>query len=532
MFKKFNVSIWIAIIFFILYYLPWFNPALQIVKPHDTLDSEVVYNQILGKFYRTWQPESIALNGQIPIFTFSRLLQPMSLLYSINNAWWAYALSDILVRSISFLGMYWLAKQQKLPTYIAVLLAICFTTSISYSVYLLSIAGLPLLWYAFLQAKHVSTYQFLGLCAIVAFIGSNTALALSGIFIAPILLPIIYFLFHEPISWRHLKLWIIWGLGLFLGNANLFYTQFVNTTTWHRSDWHIPVYPDTSVSYFLYTWLKSAAGINWYHVSYPFIFALGTLFLGLCIARKRSKSGLLCAGIWLSMTLLYAFSHTHLSNSLRQINPIFVTFQWDRFYFLYSTIVILGILFVWKAIDNDKWSKRLLIFGITAQIICNIAWTPHWYNTVRWIMGKPIAPSFTAYYRLKEFEIIKEKTNNQPVMSVGLDPMIATMNGLHSIDGYYVMYPLTYKHAFRSIIAKSAEQAGKMAYFDDWGSRIYAFYPEGHADLLDFCAAHDLGAQFVISIEPINMPVLLPEKIHQTNFPLFLYQISEQICQK
>ena len=89
-------------------------------------------------------PEYSALNGQIPIFTFSRLLQPLSLLYSINNTWLAYVLSDILVRTISFLGMYWLAKQQKLPAYIAVLLAICFTTSISYSVYLLSIAGLPL----------------------------------------------------------------------------------------------------------------------------------------------------------------------------------------------------------------------------------------------------------------------------------------------------------------------------------------------------------------------------------------------------
>ena len=44
---------------------------------------------------------------------------------------------------------------------------------------------------------------------------------------------------------------------------------------------------------------------------------------------------------------------------------------------------------------------------------------------------------------------IKKQVKNGATISIGLDPMVAVMNGIKSLDGYYPMYPLSYKYKFR-----------------------------------------------------------------------------------
>jgi len=43
-------------------------------------------------------------------------------------------------------------------------------------------------------------------------------------------------------------------------------------------------------------------------------------------------------------------------------------------------------------------------------------------------------------------------------LSVGLDPMVAAMNNIYTIDGYHAIYPLSYKKKFRKIIKKQLEK--------------------------------------------------------------------------
>jgi hypothetical protein len=101
------------------------------------------------------------------------------------------------------------------------------------------------------------------------------------------------------------------------------------------------------------------------------------------------------------------------------------------------------------------------------------------------------------------------------VLSVDIDPMIAPMNDIPSLDGYYVMYPLQYKHRFREIIRESLPDSGKAQYFENWGNRIYTFHRKDDPGRIDFCSAYRLGARHVISAAEIDSRVLREVVVRQ-----------------
>ena len=112
-------------------------------------------------------------------------------------------------------------------------------------------------------------------------------------------------------------------------------------------------------------------------------------------------------------------------------------------------------------------------------------------------------------------------------MSVGLDPMIAVMNDIRVIDGYHTIYPLNYKIKFRKIIEKELENNIRLKnYYDNWGSRVYAFYSDENNLMLNFHYAKKLGADYVISRFPIKNNELKIVCYNCNNSKnLFLYKI-------
>ena len=96
------------------------------------------------------------------------------------------------------------------------------------------------------------------------------------------------------------------------------------------------------------------------------------------------------------------------------------------------------------------------------------------------------------------------------------------MPGIKVIDGYHSIYPLNYKIKFRKIIEKELENNNSLKkYYDNWGSRVYAFYTDKNNILLNFQYAKMLGADYVISKFP-------KERIVVTNDHLMkLAQISD-----
>jgi len=77
----------------------------------DTLDSEIVYNYILGKIYKG-ETNAIEyfLAGEIKLIFLRRLFQPFSLFYLLDKEI-AYWIIDILVKITSYISFFILAKK-------------------------------------------------------------------------------------------------------------------------------------------------------------------------------------------------------------------------------------------------------------------------------------------------------------------------------------------------------------------------------------------------------------------------------------
>jgi hypothetical protein len=165
----------------------------------------------------------------------------------------------------------------------------------------------------------------------------------------------------------------------------------------------------------------------------------------------------------------------------------------------------------------------------------------------RTLNAKMPHPTIAAYYKSELFDALKAHLGpdwaNENIVSVGLDPMIASANGFRHLDGYFQSYPLAYKAAFRKIIAPEfAIDPRKKSYFDTWGSRVYVFSDrkEGGRSILniDGCALAQLGGTLLISRLEIANPAdsaLVPAgrvsaKTQKVSSALHLYRIRDGAC--
>ena len=117
MIKKFN-SYKLHILFISLLSLNYFLPLLIFGKVtlfyHDTLDSEIVYNHVLGKIFSgNLDGVKLFLNGEIKIEYLRRLFQPFALFYGFLNTELAYWLTDIILKLTSYFSFYLFTKKNK-----------------------------------------------------------------------------------------------------------------------------------------------------------------------------------------------------------------------------------------------------------------------------------------------------------------------------------------------------------------------------------------------------------------------------------
>ena len=114
--------------------------------------------------------------------------------------------------------------------------------------------------------------------------------------------------------------------------------------------------------------------------------------------------------------------------------------------------------------------------------------------------------TFNEYYLYDDYKKLKKIIQNKKTISVGIDPMIAIVNDIATIDGYHNIYPLSYKKKFRKIIEKELEKNLVLQkYYDNWGSRVYALISDPNEILIDFEEVKNLGAKYVISTQDLSV---------------------------
>ena len=135
--------------------------------------------------------------------------------------------------------------------------------------------------------------------------------------------------------------------------------------------------------------------------------------------------------------------------------------------------------------------------------------------------------TFEGYYLPDEYKKIKKIVKDKRVMSIGLDPMVAIINDIKTIDGYHNLYPLHYKKKFKKVIeAELKEDIFWKNYFNNYGSRLYAIVKNTKNIKINFTEAKRLGAEYVISKYSLDNQSLIPICENCGIKDFFIYKIN------
>ena len=132
------------------------------------------------------------------------------------------------------------------------------------------------------------------------------------------------------------------------------------------------------------------------------------------------------------------------------------------------------------------------------------------------------------YYQKDTYSKIKNIVKDKKVISLWpVDPMVAVMNNIQTLDGEHNLYPLSYKKRFYKIIEDELEANSKFKdYYLRWGHEVYAFVSDPNNVRIDFKEAKKQGASFVISKFKVENNSLMKIVEIKDKENLFLYKIN------
>jgi len=538
---KKNAFIFLSFLIFVLWFIPYLDIDYQMVRQHDFLDHEFVLNHVYGKYIAgDTNAFSVFLNGNFSIFGFSRAFQPLSFFYLFDNTYAIYFFLDFIVRIFAFVGMYFLVLEFSADKVISVCLATFFGLSISFSVYLLSVAGIPFLFWSILVAPNVKKNIFkYFLYLLVFFIGLNSSLILSGVFVFVLSPFIIYFVFGLSIKNRQILLiLLIYFFGLLFNSFGLFYDFLFNDYISHRTEWE----PFSSLSFyesFRNSYKILSSGNAFYHVYdhvtfIPIVMAL--IFTLNCFLKNNNRSIYMLFLLILFILILWVINNSPIGNFLNDNFNLLKIFQWDRFYFLLSFLFSLFIAFIY--LKSPAFLKLLIIITLLIESILFLYKAPHFnqffYGIINYFhlpleQKKHNNVNINKHFMEKDFIEIKKIVKGHTVMSYQLDPMISPFNNITSADGYFNSYPLFYKHLFYNVIKDSIADTHFFEYFTKWGSRVYLFDSSGKEHLLNFCESSALNVRYILSKNKLNNKILNFISMTEEN-GINIYSINYAYC--
>jgi len=493
---------------------------------HDHLDSMVVYNHVLGNFYRgdIGSVDSF-LAGKIKIEYLRHLLKPFSLLYGIFSTELAYWITDFLIKITCYFSFFSLAKKINKNIFLCCLISCLFACVNTFVTAGFGIAIFPYLIYLILYKKNLNFKHYF----ILIFFGLNTDLIVD-IFFIPFIILIIFIIDSKIIKERFsniIKILTIFLFFMIVSSANLILIQFFNEP-FHREEFFresIPFLNNITNTFF--TLFRIPGELAWtLFKNLPHaIFLIPLIFLSFFSKNKIVYKFLIL--IFCTHLILF-FSELEIINNLRNNHSgLIKTFNITGITTYLPVLHVFLFLYLTK---KKEWFCKFLIYSsIVSLLIFQIDSSLVPIGKKYFLKGSDDYRNiytFNGYYSYEDYEEIKKVVKNKRVLSIGLDPMVAIMNNMKTIDGYHALYPLSYKVKFRKIIEKELENNEKFQkYYDNWGSRVYAFVSDPNNIQINFKAAKEIGADYVISKFNLNSDNLIL-KCKKCRSNLYLYKIE------
>jgi hypothetical protein len=490
----------------------------------DTLDSEVVYNYILGKIYKgEISAIDYFLAGEIKLTFLRRLFQPFSLFYLLDKeiAYWTI---DILVKTTSYISFFILAKKINKNLFFCAICACLYASMNFITIEGFLLAIFPYLIYLILFKEKLKIKHYI----VIILFGIN-----SDFLKAPFL--IFYCLFFLIIFNKAKKNQIInlfkinflFLLSIFLSNINVFYGIIYDGPT-HREAWQKEYFDLINfIKSFVVLLLKLPSGLNYdFALFLPFLIFLPFLYLFSVISKNKIICLIFFSLVFLKLSFFF-FSTQEFINLITLLNfpKTFTYTYYDRF-FIFFYCILLTLIFN----EKIKFKIFLIIISIVTIIIfqINASIIPLAKQNIKKYKEEYYRNYYTFYgfYASDKYKNIKKIVKNDRVISIGFDPMAAIANDIKTIDGYHNLYPLSYKIAFNEVIRDElANNKFWHNYYNNWGSRVYAIVNDAKNIKINFLVAQKLGAVYVLSKYKIKSKNLKPICENCNTDGFYLYKI-------
>ena len=470
----------------------------SVIGINDQLDGEILTYVLAAKHLfdgQTVYPEIMCgLNREamMPPAMFSILL------YAVFSPFIAFLINQYLILAAAFIGMYLLCNEILKNRIFSFSAAVIFSYLPFFSVYGLSMTGVPLLVYAMLKlyenknrllyygivmlycfssAFYFTGYTVTGCALLISIISFMKGNKRKGFFCASLLLLAGYLIQDYSLILQIMGIgsreasireeFIIAGMDFWEVFCSVFVNGFAHAISYHK--FIIP--PAVVVSVY---------GICRYHR----------------LSKERQKEVKLIWGLLLIAVMIAAFCalfHCHAIVGFRnKAGGIIKYFQIDRFYWFYPAIWYFMLACICSFLYGQmhrKYAAGAICMILLAVTGIFVLWNSNFKKNFRQLVNSETSNQITweDFYSESLFCEIADYIEEQSGMgqeeyrvgSIGLHPAVAVLNGFYTIDGYSNNYNLSYKHEFREIIAYELSQNEyNRIYFDNWGDRCYIFASE------------------------------------------------------
>ena len=552
----------VGLIVLFLYYLFSYSIFGKIIiAPHDNLDHGVVVDSVISRIFNgDFDAISIFLGGSLKWYFLEEILFPINILHLMFEIKTFYFVEDILKKIISYFCFYILAREITNNYFYSSMSSVLYTsvTQMFIATSGLGLAIMPFLLYIMISIKPLKSKHYF----LVFFLGLNVSLVHD--YLALILILPLAKIINESLNYKKsLQIILALSIGIVLSNFPLFLVSALEEI--HRSDFVRPGIVDNFIIS-----LKSLFNIFPRDLNLLFFLPYKALiiliFLFFFITKNNTFKKLV-----IFLISLFFFKIILGSNIVYYFTDFLIFlkgFNFTRVDKIFPLIVSILLLLLFKEINKKNLSVILTLIVLISSIFIQIK-TPKieliknnlrenmneekfeelkYYikdgkiiNFIKEIANKNnyedkfnfslnSSNSFNEYYRFNDFNDLKKIINyEERIISIGISPMVAAMNGIKVIDGYHTLYPKSYKKKFREIIENELEKSDEHKnYYDQWGNRLSIFFTNKNDIDINFLAAKSIGAKFVLSTFKIKKKELISrcEPCYDSkNF--YLYEIQE-----
>lgn len=459
---------------------------------HDNFDAKFM-NYVLVAKYFSESPDFIVpelFNG-LPLFCLESKLFITSLFFLIFKPLVAYMLNDIIVKIVAYVGMYKLLDSIYDKSFnnklIILIISLSFALLPFYSVYGISIAGVPLFLVCVYSIVHKKIITFPIVFFIIIF-PFYSVFFLTGMYIVGGLGSIIflYLILYKKLNKELIFIFVFLVLTYILVDYKLFF-YFLGYDS-IRSDFG----GDSNLN--IKELITSNLFVTQYHAArFSTIFVLVVSIIALFISKfkNRVQNGLfLILILSIFLIVIFEFMKLYLSDyklilslSFDRIG-LFLPVLW--FVLFANSLNILMHFTKFKQYDISNIRNIIVITIVSIQFILILNADSYYKDTLKELCHSSKSSIYSVSY--KEFfmkdailEITRGLTINtkEKVGAIGFYPTILNYNGYSTIGGYSTLYSKLYKKRFRKLIQNELQlDTSLKKYYDNWGGRAYVFSSE------------------------------------------------------